>query len=106
MTNPTQSLVFLLLLWVTPVAMADIDADKDPRQLVEFPQMMQRHMMANMRDHLAAINDIIVSLGRDELDEAADIAEHRLGMSALESHEAKHRARFMPQNATGGDRDA
>ncbi len=30
-------------------------AEEDDRRLVELPEMMQRHMMANMRDHLAAI---------------------------------------------------
>ena len=101
MKKLTQSIVFLLLLGITPVTMAVDDGDNnaanDSRQLVQFPEMMERHMMANMRDHLAAINEIMVSLGNDELDKAADIAEYRLGMSALESHGAKHRARFMPK---------
>ena len=96
MKKPTQSIIFLLSAWLSPVTMAVDGTDNDLRQLVQFPEMMQKHMMANMRDHLAAINEIIVSLGNDELDKAADIAEYRLGMSALESHGAKHRARFMP----------
>jgi len=97
MKNTTLSVLLLLLAGVSPAVMAVDDANKDPRQLVQFPEIMQSHMMANMRDHLAAINEIIVSLGNDELDTAADIAEYRLGMSALESHGAKHRARFMPE---------
>ena len=96
MKNPAPSFLFLLLAGIAPFAIAAGDAVQDPRQLVEFPEMMQRHMMANMRDHLAALDEIMGSLGRDELDQAADIAEYRLGMSALESHGAKHRARFMP----------
>lgn len=58
--------------------------------------MMQQHMMSNMRDHLAAINEILVLLGNGELDKAAETAEFRLGMSSLESHGASHLARFMP----------
>ncbi|MCP4336109.1 MAG: hypothetical protein GY785_25985 [Gammaproteobacteria bacterium] len=72
-------------------------ASKDARVPVELPEMMQQHMLSNMRDHLSAINDILVYLGNGELDEAAEIAEYRLGMSSLESHGASHMARFMPE---------
>ena len=72
-------------------------ADEDARQLVELPEMMQQHMMSNMRDHLATINEILVELAKDELDQAADLAESRLGMSSLESHGASHMAGFMPE---------
>ena len=50
-----------------------------------------------MRDHLAAINEILIYLGKGELEKAAEIAEYRLGMSSLESHGASHMARFMPE---------
>jgi hypothetical protein len=70
---------------------------EDPRQMVELPQMMQEHMLSNMRDHLAAINEILDHMGNGELDRAADIAESRLGMSSLESHGASHMAKFMPE---------
>ena len=72
-------------------------ASNDTRTLVELPQMMQQHMLSNMRDHLAAINDILLYLGNGELDKAADTAESRLGMSSLESHGAGHMAGFMPE---------
>ena len=72
-------------------------ASNDTRTLVELPQMMQQHMLSNMRDHLAAINDILLYLGNGELDKAADTAESRLGMSSLESHGASHMAGFMPE---------
>lgn len=72
-------------------------ASEDSRKLVELPQMMQTHMMTNMRDHLAAINEILVYMSKDQLDEAADVAETRLGMSSLHSHGADHMAQFMPK---------
>ena len=59
--------------------------------------MMQQHMLSNMRDHLAAINEILVYLSKGELDKAAETAEYRLGMSSLESHGASHMAQFMPE---------
>ena len=37
-------------------------ASTDKRELVELPEMMQQHMLSNMRDHLAAINEILVYL--------------------------------------------
>jgi hypothetical protein len=72
-------------------------AANDFRIVVELPAMMQQHMLSNMRDHLAAINDILAFLGNDQLDQAAETAEHRLGMSSLQSHGAGHMARFMPE---------
>lgn len=55
-------------------------------------------MMSNMRDHLVAINEILISMENDQLDQAAEVAESRLGMSSLESHGASHMAKFMPQD--------
>ena len=72
-------------------------ADEDSRQLVELPEMMQLHMMSNMRDHLVAINEILITMANDQLDQAAEVAESRLGMSSLESHGASHMSRFMPE---------
>ena len=72
-------------------------ADEDSRQLVKLPEMMQQHMMTNMRDHLAAINEILINMSKDQLDQAAEIAEGRLGMSSLETHGASHMAQFMPE---------
>ena len=72
-------------------------ASNDSRMAVELPQMMQQHMLSNMRDHLAAIHEILIYLGKGELEKAAEIAEYRLGMSSLESHGASHMARFMPE---------
>ncbi len=69
----------------------------DERALVQMPDMMQEHMLSNMRDHLAALNEILRKLAAGEMDEAADIAESRLGMSSLESHGASHMAKMMPE---------
>ena len=73
------------------------EADDDVRRLVQLPEMMQQHMMSNMRDHLVVINEILISMANDRLDQAAEVAESRLGMSSLESHGASHMARFMPE---------
>lgn len=72
-------------------------ADQDPRQFVQLPEMMQQHMMSNMRDHLAAINEILINMENGDLEKAAEVAEYRLGMSSLESHGANHMVKFMPE---------
>ena len=72
-------------------------AAEDNRIYVELPGMMQQHMMANMRDHLLALQTITQQLANQQYEEAADTAEQRLGMSSLESHGASHMGRFMPQ---------
>ena len=72
-------------------------ADEDTRQMVKLPEMMQEHMLANMRQHLETINLILMQLSARELDKAADTAEQNLGMSSLDKHGAEHLAQFMPE---------
>ncbi len=72
-------------------------AAEDIREKVNFPEMMKQHQLSNMRDHLAALNEILALLAKSELDKAADIAEHRLGMTSMVSHNASHMAPYMPK---------
>ena len=83
----------ILLVFASTISFAD----NDSRQLVKLPEMMQQHMMSNMRDHLVVINEILINLANDKLDQAADIAERRLGMTSLKSHGASHMAKYMPE---------
>jgi len=69
----------------------------NPRQLVKMPAPMQEHMLANMRDHLAAMGEIQAALAAGKFNEAADIAEQRIGMSSLLAHDASHMAPYMPK---------
>ena len=69
----------------------------DTRQMVIFPEPMRLHTIANMRDHLLALQEIDVALSASAYDKAASIAENRLGMSSLELHGAAHIAPLMPQ---------
>lgn len=72
-------------------------AGEDTREHVELPPMMQRHMLANMRDHLRALDEILGELADGNVDAAAEIAEARLGMSSLSLHGAEHLGKFMPK---------
>lgn len=69
----------------------------DARQPVKMPVPMQQHMLSNMRDHVRVLHEIHVALAEGKLDQAADVAEQRLGMSSLESHGAAHMAAVMPK---------
>jgi hypothetical protein len=69
----------------------------DMRQAVEFPPEMRAHTLTNMRDHLLALQEIQYALSKEEYDRAGDIAEQRLGMTALIAHGSYERAVFMPQ---------
>ena len=69
----------------------------DARKFVQFPNALVEHTMANMRDHLQALQEIQLHLGMGHPDIAAKIAESRLGMSSLGPHGAEEVAKYMPQ---------
>lgn len=79
-----------------PAASRDAPA-KDPRVDVEFPAALREHTLANMRDHLLALQEIQAALATGKFDRAADISEKRLGMSSLAAHGAHEVAKYMPQ---------
>ncbi len=72
-------------------------AATDTREFVKFPEPLIEHTLANMRDHLAALQEIQEHLGMGQTDAAAQIAEKRLGMSSLGLHGAHEVAKFMPR---------
>ena len=72
-------------------------AAEDEREFVDLPPMMQEHMLGNMRDHLAALNEMLAALAEGDVNQAVDISEKRLGMSALSLHGAAHMGKFMPK---------
>lgn len=84
------------LVVMAALSVAGVAEAADARQMVDLPPVMQEHMLANMRDHLAAIDDILSALAGGRSKEAADIAERRLGMTSLAAHGAEHMAPFMP----------
>jgi len=88
-----------LLLMTTQVQTA---AAEDTRELVKFPPMMVEETLISMRDHLLALNEIMAALSVGNADKAADIAENRLGMSAMDDHGAAMKAKFMPEGMQAG----
>ena len=78
-------------------ASAQMPAGGDARQLVALPEPMRTHTLANMRDHLLALQEIDEALAKGDFTAASRIAEERIGMSSLKSHGAAHIASFLPQ---------
>lgn len=72
-------------------------AADDTRELVELPAMMQEHLLASMRDHLASLDEILAALAEGDIDTATQVAESRLGMSSLGKHGAEHLGQFYPE---------
>lgn len=70
---------------------------EDARLPVPIPPQLATHMLANMRDHLAALQEISAALAQGQAGAAAMIAEERLGLSSLRAHGAHEVAQFMPQ---------
>lgn len=54
----------------------------DGRQVVAFPAEMRSHTLANMRDHLQALSEILSAISAGQYAKAAAIAEARLGMDS------------------------
>ena len=78
-------------------AQAPASPVEDTREFVRFPAPLVEHTLANMRDHLHALQEIQDHLGQGHFDVAARIAESRLGLSSLGLHSAHDVAPFMPQ---------
>jgi len=70
----------------------------DPRQLVSMPEQTRQIMREDMLNHLSALNEIIGQLASNKLDAAADIAETRMGKSAMGKHRGTGMGpgRYMP----------
>lgn len=57
-------------------------AGNDGRQLVNFPPEMRQHTLANMRDHLEALSEILGAMSAAQYAKASRIAGTRLGMDS------------------------
>jgi hypothetical protein len=93
-----KSILFSIAITVFFVFAKSVSADQDVRTILKLPDMMKQHMLTNMRDHMLAIHEIQSALAKNELDKAADIAEQRIGMSSLTTHNAAHMAPYMTKN--------
>lgn len=85
-------------------------AADDLRQLAPLPQPAQQTLRQEMLDNLIALNEIIALLAEDKLTAAGEVAETRLGRSAmgknaalpLEARPGPHMPRAMHAVAVDG----
>lgn len=78
----------------------------DGRQLVNFPPEMRQHTLANMRDHLLALSEILAAMSASQYAKASRIAGTRLGMdspSAAGCQDDKTVAKPQMSKAAGMD---
>jgi hypothetical protein len=61
----------------------------DGRQVVDFPPEMRDHTLANMRDHLQALSEILAAMADAKYARAATIASARLGMDSPSAQACK-----------------
>ena len=73
------------------------DAPKDARIAVQFPDEIKTHTLTSMREHLLIISQLQSALAAEKYDDAAKLAEFKLGMSSLGDHGAHESSKFMPK---------
>jgi hypothetical protein len=73
------------------------DTMTEARQAVRFPPALHDHALANMRDHLETLQRVQAALAQGRYDEAAQLAESRLGLTSLPLHGAHDVAPYMPE---------
>ena len=101
--NVSLCLALVAPAWADPGQHADLhpgmhhELTPVQRVAVNFPPALRAETLANMRDHLRAIQEITAYLADKRFDAAADVAESRLGLSSLQGHGAHAVAQYMPE---------
>ena len=64
---------------------------------MQFPDEIKTHTLTSMREHLLIISQLQSALAAEKYDDAAKLAEFKLGMSSLGDHGAHESSKFMPK---------
>jgi hypothetical protein len=75
-----KALVFALFLLSTAAGA------EDTRQFVKLPAPAQAALIEEMRGNLVALNEVMSLIAADKIKEAGEVAEAKLGMSAMGKH--------------------
>jgi hypothetical protein len=70
---------------------------REVRQLVELPAPLLQRVLEDMRERLAILGQLQAALSTEAYSEAAELAEHHLGMSSLPMHGTRGVAKYMPE---------
>ena len=85
-----KALIFALFLVSTAtVGSAGPAAAEDGRQLVRLPPPAQEALRQEMLDNLLAVNEILSLMAVGKVREAGEVAESKLGRSAMGKHRDK-----------------
>lgn len=76
--------LFSLLALVSTLAMAE-----DARQLAKLPEPAQEVLRQEMLDNLVAVNEVLTLMAEGKVREAGEVAEAKLGVSAMGKHRSK-----------------
>jgi hypothetical protein len=71
-------------------------AEEDNRIGVAFSEPLKQQLMSNMRDHMVALSEILGHMAYDDLNQAAEVAEKQLGLSAKHAHGTAKLGKYMP----------
>ena len=77
---------FLLFFVFTAAAATHAE---DTRTLAHLPPAAQESLRQEMLENLAALNEVLTLVGSGKLREAGEVAEVKLGVSAMGKHRAK-----------------
>jgi hypothetical protein len=75
-----KALIFALFLLSTAAGA------EDARQLVKLPAPAQAALVEEMQGNLVALNEVLTLIAAGRIKEAGEVAEARLGMSAMGKH--------------------
>jgi cytochrome c556 len=98
-----KQIAIIIGLAITPALYAQTTASQtqsnDPRQFVEMPPEAQQLMRKDMLNFLNTLTQIIGFLATNQLNEAAKIAENKMGNSARGKHRRNPMGpgKFMPE---------
>jgi hypothetical protein len=76
--------LFFALFFLSTAALAE-----DNRQFVQLPPAAQEALRQEMLDNLLALNEVLSLVGAGKFNEAGDVAEKKLGVSAMGKHRSK-----------------
>ena len=110
-----RGLCVLVLALGVVAARSQVSAEDDPRLAVPLPPEVGAALRAEMRTHMANLDDIIAALADDDFTEAARVADihmtfgHHRWIQMAESGAtveeiAAAKARFKQMRGSGGDR--
>ena len=78
-----KALIFALFLLSTAAGA------EDTRQFVKLPAPAQEALREEMLDNLLAVNEVLSLMAAGKIREAGELAEAKLGMSAMGKHRSK-----------------